>query len=1045
MRSRFETLGRITLVLMLLSILVGCSTGGGGSQPILPDEEVTAPELTGDSNRTSENIDHYLLLYNLIYVDPDNPDGPIVEVIPVRAGELHINILKFLEVGPCTTCFKIVGFNFPEPGVLDVDIEITHPFSDLIFTIFDVRGIMMFNATHAFPASGLTISDSSIGDGELKNAEGYTQLYNGSTLGAAGDFFSYFKGKFATPTVPDADLNGFIRHITDDPANTRNALYSSDSVTQTYSLGLPSGEFVLGYAVDASWDMPVADPVVDPMTDFPDTANCIEPWKVEITEEPVGDGLTDVGGETKLLIDVYDWQGKETYHEPIVECPELFNDTLTATWFEDSPVYSRYEVTVSNALLADVGDYTCLISVEAIENDPGTTWWIDLTAYQIQMLTVTEKVTENPVAVATADPNPQLAGLPVHFSGLDSYDPDGGDIQLCEWDWDNDGVYEETGAEADHTWPDPGTYLVQLRVTDDEGETDELDLPLEIVITYIEVTSPNGGETLYGDESFEIQWEWTGDITSVYIFYSTDSGANYDGTVVLGTDCTGSYMWDPIPGIDATQARIKIIDVDNPATFDESDEDFTISYLIAGDGDLAWAKRAGGTDEDYSRDIVTFPDDSTAVTGYFSGSAIFGPKEVSETILTSAGGKDIFVARYNPDGTLAWAKRAGGTEDDQGFGIAILSYEPLVVTGFFRGTATFGKGETYETVLVSEGGSDIFVAKYNPNGYLGWAKRAGGTENEIGYAITTRSDNTTVVTGYFRGTATFGKGEAFETSLVSGGEADIFVARYKDDSLLGWAKRAGGTDNAYGREITTLSDDSTVIIGYFKGTATFGKSETNETVLVSYDESNDIFLARYNSVGTLVWAKHAGGTLSDQGYGITTLSNSSIVVTGSFRSTATFGEGEANETVLVSNGQDDIFVARYYPNGTLEWAVRAGGTLYDGGHGITNLSDDSTVVTGNFYESAIFGEGEANETVLVSIGQTDFFVARYNTDGTLAWVKRSGGIYLDHGWGITTLSDDSTVAIGNFNASATFGEGEPNETVLESDGSKDIFVARFAP
>ncbi len=232
--------------------------------------------------------------------------------------------------------------------------------------------------------------------------------------------------------------------------------------------------------------------------------------------------------------------------------------------------------------------------------------------------------------------------------------------------------------------------------------------------------------------------------------------------------------------------------------------------------------------------------------------------------------------------------------------------------------------------------------------------------------------------------------------------------------------------------------------GYFRGSATFGEGEPNETVLVS-DGNCDIFVARYNTDGTVAWAKRAGGTNNDWGLGITTLSDDSTVVTGMYNLTATFGEGEPNETVLVTYVDRDIFVARYNTDGTLVWAKRAGGTADDAGDGITTLSDDSTVVTGWFRKSATFGEGDPNETVLVSDGSRDIFVARYNHDGTLAWAKRSGGTSVDEGWGITTLSDDSTVVTGWFRKSATFGEGEPNETVLVSDGSQDIFVARYAP
>jgi len=90
---------------------------------------------------------------------------------------------------------------------------------------------------------------------------------------------------------------------------------------------------------------------------------------------------------------------------------------------------------------------------------------------------------QDPVAIATANPNPQTINQPVSFSGSESYDPDGGDIPLLEWDWDNDGTFDEIGEIVEHTWDISGIYLVQLRVTDNEGVSDLLDEPLEIMIS----------------------------------------------------------------------------------------------------------------------------------------------------------------------------------------------------------------------------------------------------------------------------------------------------------------------------------------------------------------------------------------------------------------------------------------------------------------------------------------------------------------------------------------------------------------------------------
>ncbi|MCX6647244.1 MAG: hypothetical protein NTY09_12940, partial [bacterium] len=535
---------KCSLTVLLVILITGCSGGGNSVVPFMQDSTSSTqsidPNLTQQTAAGSDGsfANHFLLSYNFIYLDTDDPDNIKAEIIPARLGSMHLNILKLLETGICTDCFKIVGLNIPQPGILDVDIQVTHPFgsSSLNYTVFDVRGIIMFNGSHAFPVSGLTISDSSMGDGEFLNAEGFTQLYNGSTLGLAGDFFTYFKGKLATPTVPNADLNGYIRHISSNPANTRNALYPSDSVTRTYSLAMPSGQFVLGYAVDASWDVPTVDPVTDPMTQFPVTANCIEPWMMLITEEKIGDGLTADGGQTKLIIDIYDWQGKGSHLDPIVECPDLFTGQIPATFLQPGDGYSRYEATISNALLASVGNYKVLVSVEDNANASAPEW-IDLIAYQL-----------------------------------------------------------------------------------------------------------------------------------------------------FNVEVTG--------------------------------------------GNLIWAKSAGASYYDTGNGITTLSDNSTVVSGSFMGSATFGPGEPNQTVLTSLGYEDIFIARYNPDGTLAWAKRAGGTGGDQGSGITTLSDNSTVATGYFFITATFGPGEPNETVLVPLGLNDIFIARYNPDGTLAWAKSAGGASSD---------------------------------------------------------------------------------------------------------------------------------------------------------------------------------------------------------------------------------------------------------------------------------------------------------------------------
>ena len=84
-------------------------------------------------------------------------------------------------------------------------------------------------------------------------------------------------------------------------------------------------------------------------------------------------------------------------------------------------------------------------------------------------------------------------------------------------------------------------------------------------------------------------------------------------------------------------------------------------------------------------------------------------------------------------------------------GVSVLADGSSIVTGEFGGTVTFGS-----TTLTSAGGYDVFVAKLDPSGNYEWATPAGGTGYEFGNSISVLADGSSIVTGRFEGTATFG-------------------------------------------------------------------------------------------------------------------------------------------------------------------------------------------------------------------------------------------------------------------------------------------------
>ncbi len=366
----------------------------------------------------------------------------------------------------------------------------------------------------------------------------------------------------------------------------------------------------------------------------------------------------------------------------------------------------------------------------------------------------------------------------------------------------------------------------------------------------------------------------------------------------------------------------------------------------------AWATQAGGTGNDYANGVSALANGSSIITGYFDGTATFG-----STILTSAGSADTFTAKVKANGTYAWAIRGGGTGDDYAYGVSVRANGSSIITGFFSGTATFGT-----TILTSSAGSyDTFTAKVNANGTYAWATRGGGTGTDSALGVSARANGSSIITGTFSGTATFG------TTILtsSAGSVDTFTAKVNANGTYAWATRGGGTGDDVARGVSVRANGSSIITGYFNGTATFGTT----TPLTSSAGSVDTFTAKVNANGSFAWATRGGGTGDDYASGVSARANGSSIITGRFDGTATFG----TTTLTSSAGSVDTFTAKVNANGSFAWATRSGGTGDEYAFGVSARANGSSIIIGSFTGTAIFG---STPPLTSSGGSHDAFTAR---------------------------------------------------------------------
>ena len=274
----------------------------------------------------------------------------------------------------------------------------------------------------------------------------------------------------------------------------------------------------------------------------------------------------------------------------------------------------------------------------------------------------------------------------------------------------------------------------------------------------------------------------------------------------------------------------------------------------------------------------------------------------------------------------------------------------VFVAGWFNLTTNFGGGN-----MVSAGSFDVVLAKYNAAGVHQWSQRYGGTGLENGVGIALDASGNIVVTGYFSGTANLGG-----AGLVSAGQYDIFVAKYDGVGVHQWSQRFGSFNFDAGYSVAVDASSNVLLTGYFFGTVNFGGAN-----LVSAG-GNDIFLAKYSSLGVHQWSKRYGALSADGGTSIAVNASSEVFLAGIFVGTADFGGGN-----LVSAGGQDIVVAKYAPDGAHQWSRRFGGITFDTANAIAVDVSGNAFATGYFENTVNFGTGN-----LVSAGQQDAFLVK---------------------------------------------------------------------
>ncbi|AFY54530.1 Calx-beta domain-containing protein [Rivularia sp. PCC 7116] len=448
-------------------------------------------------------------------------------------------------------------------------------------------------------------------------------------------------------------------------------------------------------------------------------------------------------------------------------------------------------------------------------------------------------------------------------------------------------------------------------------------------------------------------------------------------------------------------------------------DDKAVMAVITNDDpmlDAPWAKQFGSNGYGYEY-LAVDDEGNTYVTGDFTGAVTIG----NQTI-TSKGGKDIFVAKFDKDGNVQWAQEYGGTNFDNADNITVDDSGNTFVVGTFSKQTTLGD----KTLAVTGDGygSDAFVTKIDSTGKVDWAKRLNGTERTVVYGIEADAQGNSYITGDFGGQITL-------DNINLGGESgDIFVAKFDTDGGVSWAKEFGNNDFSSQAEDIVVDKEGNAYLFMTEG------NEGNDNIVVSKLNKTD---------GSEGWKQTFGDSnnwVVAEGIAIDDKDN--IFIAGEFEETVTFG-ATPDAPTLEGGENGDVFVAKLDSSdkGKVLWAtdfdsqnkdedyVQIGGIAVDkmSNTYVTGYYDNGSMSVGDFMLYDEGGEGGEGENA---------FIAKLDDKGKVKWAQNIGGKNYEE---ITDIAvkDNKIYLAGEFYEEATFGEKS-----LKASNFDDTFLVKLA-
>lgn len=300
---------------------------------------------------------------------------------------------------------------------------------------------------------------------------------------------------------------------------------------------------------------------------------------------------------------------------------------------------------------------------------------------------------------------------------------------------------------------------------------------------------------------------------------------------------------------------------------------FVVKYSPT--GDVIWARTTPDT-YDYCQVTAVAADKfgNIYATGYFQDPTItFGSFTITKSTVYQ---QDLFILKYDSSGNVLWAKGIFGDGGEMPNGLSTDPSGNVYITGYFNGTSISFDSQILNNASKEQ--SDVFIAKYSPNGNVLWAQNAGGIGSDIGNSISVDKDGNAYVGGDFT-SATFQIGTKVITNPYKMDKC--FLAKYDTSGNILWARSSINTNTGGDKICSVVADGFGNVYGLGNftsqslnfGSNTIWNSSYNFFKQAFYNPFNnpfnlptDGFMSKYDANGNVIWLHKIGGFVVDAGH-----------------------------------------------------------------------------------------------------------------------------------------------------------------------------------